>query len=35
MNLTRNKISEQIGMLKPKVDTAKGNIGATVSPISV
>ena len=34
MNLTWNKIKDQIGVWQPKVDTAKGNIGATFSPIS-
>ena len=32
--LTGNKIREQIMVWQPKESTAKGNIGATVSPIS-
>ena len=33
MNLTRNKIREQIMVWQPKVSTAKGIICATMSPI--
>ena len=34
MNLTWNKIKDQIGVWQPKTSTAIGNIGATFSPIS-
>ena len=34
MNLTRNKISKQIGFWQPKESTAKGNISETMSPIT-
>ena len=34
MNLSGNKIREQIMVWQPKASTAKGNIGATMSPIT-